>query len=182
MYYTWKEAKRVCPEGTHLPSKEEWGKLWKYANNDKSSLVSEREYIIKTNCGYCGTGCASVCYDSDERQKNYGRVSEDVCMEKCQAQVGETTKERPSNSTGFSALLNGVSNWTDAEGWGSESIFAYWNSSEGRCAEYSYECCPGPESGVLFSSDALSDDVEGCEEGTLEKKKYEYYPVRCILD
>ena len=96
--------------------------------------------------------------------------------------MGETTKERPSNSTGFSALLNGVSKSYDGEGWYSESSFIYWNSSDERCAEYSYECCPGPESGVLFSSDVLSDDVEGCEEGTLEKKKHEYYPVRCVLD
>ena len=35
--YDWKTAKMVCPKGWHLPSNEEWDKLFRFVDSDTSS-------------------------------------------------------------------------------------------------------------------------------------------------
>ena len=35
--YNWETAKKVCPDGWHLPSGEEWDKLFRFVDGDKST-------------------------------------------------------------------------------------------------------------------------------------------------
>ena len=35
--YNWETAKKVCPKGWHLPSNEEWDKLFRFVDSDTSS-------------------------------------------------------------------------------------------------------------------------------------------------
>jgi uncharacterized protein (TIGR02145 family) len=35
--YDWNTAMKACPKGWHLPSKEEWDKLYRYADGDKGT-------------------------------------------------------------------------------------------------------------------------------------------------
>jgi uncharacterized protein (TIGR02145 family) len=46
--YDWATAMKVCPKGWHLPSNEEWDKLIRYADGDKST---KNPYRSKTTAG-----------------------------------------------------------------------------------------------------------------------------------
>lgn len=44
--YNWEAAKKVCPEGWHLPSKEEWEQLKGFMENQKGYLYQNNEHKI----------------------------------------------------------------------------------------------------------------------------------------
>jgi uncharacterized protein (TIGR02145 family) len=54
--YNWSAAKKVCPNGWHLPSNVEWAKLYRFADNDnsKGTLYESKTAgkYLKTKCGW----------------------------------------------------------------------------------------------------------------------------------
>ena len=50
--YNWETASRVCPSGWHLPSNEDWDKLYSFAEDGECEYYSERSGAYH---GYCPT-------------------------------------------------------------------------------------------------------------------------------
>jgi len=66
--YDWNTAMKACPSGWHLPSKEEWGKLFDYA--DKYGTPRE---ILKAEDGFTALpgGCGGYCSIDNEDDFNF---------------------------------------------------------------------------------------------------------------
>ena len=59
--YTWNEAQDVCPEGTHLPSYDEFNALYKYVNEEQQSNGTTEAKFLKSMEGW-----------KDDNEKNDG--------------------------------------------------------------------------------------------------------------
>jgi uncharacterized protein (TIGR02145 family) len=102
--YNWRAALEICPEGWHLPSKEEWEKLIDY---------------VKSNSDYCCDGKTKNTAKSFASNNGWNEATG-----KCQ--VGNDPIA--NNTTGFNAIPTGTYS-ENYSSFGSQAVF--WTSTEG---------------------------------------------------
>lgn len=51
--YTWNDAIDACPEGSHLPTEEEWATLKQYVSSGRSNVAGG---VLKEDCGWDNDG------------------------------------------------------------------------------------------------------------------------------
>ncbi|MDR0517648.1 MAG: hypothetical protein LBH25_11450 [Fibromonadaceae bacterium] len=74
--YNWETAKKACPSGWHLPSNEEWDKLYRYADGDKgtgSPYMSETAgKLLKSSSGWYNGGNGTDAYNFSALPGGFG--------------------------------------------------------------------------------------------------------------
>jgi len=123
--YDWKTANKVCPKGWHLPSNEDWDKLYRFVDGDTSSVHND-----------------SRPYESPMAGKHLKAKSGWNSHEKSDGNGTDTH--------GFSALPGGVGDsdgnfsyagdigywWSESEGYPNFAFSRYLNYDEGAYWHY----------------------------------------------
>ena len=71
--YTWNDARSACPDGWHLPSKEEWDYMFKYIGSTSQDELDEYGFAARP-AGLLGVSYWTSSYDKDSQ----GRYPYDI--------------------------------------------------------------------------------------------------------
>ena len=143
--YTWADAQDVCPEGTHLPSYDEFNALYKYVHEEQQSNGSTEAKFLKSKEGWKQFNEKTGGVDS------YGFSAKPAggYTNKGYDGMGEYTYFLTSDTTGGSAILMGIA-------YNNEYFGKALNSKENA---FSVRCLVGeaqPKSSVSSSSSVIA--------------------------
>ena len=172
--YTWKEARKICPDGWHLPSYDEWNQLLNYSSkkgsNDEGwiNLLSKEEVLVHYDIVPAGICNVDEFGSFDDIKKCFGvKGNKDLDRRICQS--GDTycstySQKRGRDLYGFNARIV-------------RSIIAFGNDCDDGYDYMAFWTSPDKDHHFFVSNAAdaiLSDNDES------EVKDSEKFYVRCL--
>ena len=158
--YNWETAMKVCPKGWHLPSNEDWEKLFRFVDGNTGSRYKE---ILNT-------------YDSPTAGKHLKTASGWQSSRESKSWSLYEDQNNGTDDYGFSALPGGEGNdkyhtfdWVGEQGkWWSASIRRHRNI-DGHYSKDVYHLGTGNIDGFLWHISGYPDNIS-------------LYSVRCVQD